>query len=125
MIRTAVFIAIASLASVAQADAPSHFAPTELGIIYHPNVSVPGLTREQVAAELAAAQRRPDWDVVSKIGERPAGPPLAVNAKSRAEVVEELRAAQAQQGWNEFSRLGYDYPELPKRVNRAGSAMGR
>ena len=121
MIRTAAFLVLATAMSVAQADAPEHFAPTELGVIYHPNARGPGLSRSQVASDLATAQRRPDWEYLAKTGERRAP---AVGAKTRAQVLQELRAAQAQPGWDIYSRTGFNYP-APPRVDRVSGGSGR
>jgi len=98
------FVIGASATSVAQADAPTHFAPTELGIVYHHDAARQRLSRAQVSAELALARQQPGWDVASRIGERPAA---AVGARSRAEVLAELSAAQRHPGWDNAARTGF------------------
>ena len=88
----------------AYAEGPSHFAPNEAGVIYHPGAAGPAKSRAQVSAELADAQNTPAgasmlrWGVMNT--------PKMGAAKSRAEVLAELEAAQKQSNWDAASRLG-------------------
>jgi len=88
----------------AYAEGPSHFAPTEAGVVYHPNEAGPSKSEAEVSAELASTQRILEganllrWGVMAT--------PKVGPAKTSAEVAAELETAQTQPGWDAPTRLG-------------------
>lgn len=96
---------------LASAD-PSHFAPTEAGVIYHPEHAAAGRSSAEVSAELNSAQKQSNWDAVSRLGASPASLP-GTAGMSRAQVSAELEAARQQPNWDAVSRLGAA-PAAPK-----------
>ena len=83
---------------------PEHSAPTEAGVVYHPDEAGPGRTRAEVAGELADAQAMPEWASMLRWGVM--GIPTTEGGKSREQVSAELRTAQQQPDWEAASRLG-------------------
>ena len=63
----AIAICAVVLAPVVYAE-PSHFAPTEAGVVYHPEHAGPARPRAHVTAELEAAQKHPFWTWSSRYG---------------------------------------------------------
>lgn len=97
--------AVATVAAPTAASAgPAHSAPTEAGVVYHPDEAGPGKTRVQVTGELAEAQATPEWASMLRWGVM--ATPMAGAGKSREQVSAELRAAQKQPDWDATSRLG-------------------
>jgi hypothetical protein len=47
---------------------PSHFAPTEAGVVYHPEHAGPAKPRAQITAELETAQKHPFWTWATRYG---------------------------------------------------------
>lgn len=88
----------------AYAEGPSHFAPGEAGVVYHPGEAGSGKTAAQVSTELADAQKTPAGASMLRWGSM--NTPKVGAAKSRAEVVAELEAAQRQPGWDAATRYG-------------------
>jgi len=86
------------------ADGPSHFAPTEAGIVYHPAAAEKSKTTAEAVAERDAALKSPQWAGMLRWGVR--ATPKAGPAKSRQDVVAELEAARSQPTWNNDMRLG-------------------
>jgi len=68
----------------AYAEGPSHFAPNEAGVVYHPAEAGAAKTDAQVAAELEAAQKQPNWDAAARLG-APLPAPKADTSKARAQ----------------------------------------
>jgi len=68
----------------AYAEGSSHFAPNEAGVVYHPAEAGAAKTDAQVAAELEAAQKQPNWDAAARIG-APLPAPKADTSKARAQ----------------------------------------
>ena len=66
------------------AEGPSHFAPNEAGVVYHPAEAGAAKTDAQVAAELEAAQKQPNWDAAARLG-APLPAPKADTSKARAQ----------------------------------------
>jgi hypothetical protein len=87
---------------------PSHFAPNEAGVMYHPNETGPAQSEAQVAADLANAQAKPEWAGMLRWGSM--STPKVGSGKSREEVLAELQAAQRQPNWDAASRLGAPLP---------------
>lgn len=96
------------LAPLVASAGPSHFAPNEAGVMYHPNETGPAQTEAQVAADLANAQAKPEWAGMLRWGSM--STPKAGSGKSREEVLAELQAAQRQPNWDAASRLGAPLP---------------
>ena len=88
----------------AYAEGPSHFAPTEAGVIYHPNEAGPTKSDAEVSAELANTQKTPEGASLLRWGVM--GSPKVGPAKTSAEVAAELEAAQKQPDWDATTRLG-------------------
>jgi len=84
-----------------------HFAPTEAGAVNYPE-HIGAVSAQQVATELDAARKDPNWTRVSRFG----SPwPVANKApKSRAQVNAELQTAMATPAWDSFSRFGAPWP---------------
>lgn len=95
----------------AYAEGPSHFAPNEAGVVYHPAEAGAAKTDAQVAAELATARKTPDGASLLRWGSM--STPKVGASKSSAEVVAELEAAQKQPNWDAAARLGAPLP-VPK-----------
>ncbi|WP_183022843.1 hypothetical protein [Variovorax sp. UMC13] len=89
----------------AYAEAPSHFAPNEAGVVYHPADAGRAKTEAEAAADLAAARAKPEWAGMLRWGSL-ASTPKVGPSKTRAEVVAELEAAQKQPNWDAAARLG-------------------
>lgn len=109
---------IALIAPVAaDAEAPSHFAPNEAGVVYHTANTGPIKSQAQVAADLKAASATPEgasmlhWGAMST--------PEVGNPKSRAGAVAELEAAQKQSNWDVASRLGAPLQAPPGHASNA------
>jgi hypothetical protein len=68
----------------AYAEGSSHFAPNEAGVVYHPAEAGAAKTDAQVAAELEAAQKQPNWDAAARLG-APLPAPKADTSKARAQ----------------------------------------
>jgi hypothetical protein len=98
------FGGMAAAPLTAFAGGPSHFAPTEAGIVYHPAAAGTPKKSAEVAADLAAAQKSTQWAGMLRWGVR--ATPKVGPAKSRQEVVAELEAARSQPNWDTYSRLG-------------------
>lgn len=92
----------------AQAEGPTHFAPNEAGIFYHTEAAGPAKSQEQVANELAAAQKTASGASMLRWGTM--NTPKVGAARTRSEVVAELEAAQKQPNWDAASRLGAPLP---------------
>ena len=92
----------------AYAEGPSHFAPNEAGVVYHPVEAGPAKSQAQVSAELADAQKTPAGASLLRWGSM--STPKVGASKSRAEVVAELEAAQKQPNWDAAARLGAPLP---------------
>lgn len=92
----------------AYAEGPSHFAPNEAGVVYHPGEAGSGKTAAQVSTELAEAQKTPAGASMLRWGSM--STPKVGASKSRAEVVAELEAAQKQLNWDAAARLGAPLP---------------
>lgn len=114
-------VVAAVAAPMAAFAAPEHFAPTEAGIVYHPNEAGPGKTRAEVAAELAAAQAKPEWGSMLRWGVM--STPAVGAVKSREQVSAELQAAQKQPGWDAASRLGAPLATPTARLETARAAQ--
>jgi hypothetical protein len=99
---------------------PEHSAPTETGVVYHPNEAGPGKTSAQVAAELADAKSKPQWASMLRWGVM--GTPAVGAVKSREEVSAELQAAQKQPGWDAASRLGVPLATPTAKLETARAA---
>ncbi|VTY36560.1 Uncharacterised protein [Xylophilus ampelinus] len=106
----------------AYAEGPSHFAPSEAGVVYHPSEAGPGKTAAQVLAELADAQKTPAGASLLRWGSM--STPKVGASKSRAEVVAELEAAQKQPNWDAAARLGAPLP-APKGDASKAPAQAR
>ena len=92
----------------AYAEGPSHFAPNEAGVIYHPAEAGAAKTDAQVAGELADARKTPEGASLLRWGTM--STPKVGAAKSRAAVIAELEAAQNQPNWDAAARLGAPLP---------------
>ena len=101
----------------AYAEGSSHFAPNEAGVVYHPAEAGAAKTDAQVAAELEAAQKQPNWDAAARIGSM--GTPTVGASKTRTEVVAELEAAQKQPNWDAAARLGAPLPAPKADTSKA------
>lgn len=99
---------------------PSHFAPTEAGVTYHPEHAGAGMSSTEVSAELEAARKQANWDAVSRLGASPARP-KGDAGKTSAQVSAELEAARQQPNWDAVSRLGAA-PVSPKKGTGNASA---
>lgn len=102
---------VAFIAPLVASAGPSHFAPNEAGVMYHPNEMGPAQSGAQVAADLANAQAKPEWAGMLRWGSM--STPKVGSGKSREEVLAELQAAQKQPNWDAASRLGAPIP-VPK-----------
>jgi hypothetical protein len=101
-----------------QAEGPSHFAPNEAGVVYHPSEAGSVKSTAQVSAELATARTTPDGASMLRWGS--VGTPKVGASKTRAEVLAELHSAQRQPNWDAASRLG-----APQPVSKADTGKAR
>lgn len=101
----------------AHAEGPSHFAPDEAGVVYHPGEAGPARSQAQVSAELATAQKTPDGASMLRWGSM--STPKVGAPRTRAEVVAELEAAQKQPHWDAAARLGAPLPAPRGEASKA------